>query len=395
VFSAGAMNISPVFQNFQAALDAVLEMAKTERLVFVIDEYPYLASSFRGFSSILQIQIDHKYRESNLMLILCGSSMSFMEHEVLGYKSPLYGRRTAQFKILPFSYFETRTMLKNFSGEDAALAYGITGGVPLYLSMLKDKQTIPENIRENFLRPNAFLFEEPRNLLKQEVREAAQYNGIIRVIADGSSKLSGIASKTGLETGAASLYLKNLIALGIVSKEEPIGGNSTRKTIYRISDSLFRFWYRFIPDNIALIQSNMADAAWERIKPQLSTFMGSVFEDICKQWLWQENAAGRLPFTFTDAGRWWGNDPVHKQEAELDILCTGEKAAIFAECKWSAGLVDTEVLNTLTERSSLFQYAQKFLYVFAKKGFTQGCREEAGKTGARLISFGEMFPCHP
>jgi AAA+ ATPase superfamily predicted ATPase len=373
----------------------VYELAKKERLLFVIDEYPYLAASYHGFSSILQRQIDHKYKNSKLMLILCGSSMSFMENQVLGYQSPLFGRRTAQFRINPFTWFETREFFDGlegrFTAEETVEAYGISGGVPQYLSLISKKRSIPENIKRNFLDPNAYLFEEPHNLLKQEVLEAAVYNGIIRVIASGSSRLSDIAAKTGIVSSAAAVYLNNLISLGIVVRETPTGSNKN-KTIYRIADSMFRFWYRFIPGNIGLIQSGMAEHAWERIKPQLPAFMGPVFEEICKQWLWRENAAGKLPLLFTAAGRWWGNDPVHKREAEVDILCPSEDgAAIIGECKWTHTLVAADILETLIERSGLFDYREKYLYLFARKGFTQGCKKLAEKTGARLVTFADMW----
>jgi AAA+ ATPase superfamily predicted ATPase len=381
---------APVFANFQAALDEIYGLAKKERIVLVIDEYPYLAASYRGFSSILQRQIDHKFKGASLMLILCGSSMSFMENQVLGYISPLYGRRTAQFKITAFNFFETRELCRGFSGEDAAVVYGITGGIPQYVSLFNGKLSLGENIKRNFLDPSSYLFEEPSNLLKQELREAALYNAVIRAIASGSTKVSEIASRTGMESGAASSYLKNLISLGIVLREEPVGEASRRKSLYRLADGMFRFWYRFIPENSALVRGGMAEHAWERIKPQIPAFMGSVFEDICAQWLWRENAAGKLSVQFTRSGRWWGNDPVRKQAAEIDILCLAEQAAIFGECKWTNSLVSHDVLNTLAERAALFAYTQKFLYLFAKKGFTQKCKKEAEKTGVRLVAFSEM-----
>jgi AAA+ ATPase superfamily predicted ATPase len=394
--SLGMETGNPLYPNFETALDAVYELSKKERIIFIIDEYPYLAASYRGFSSILQKQIDHKYKGSRLMLILCGSSMSFMENQVLGYQSPLFGRRTAQFKINHFTWAETREFFDKtdgrFTAEETALAYGISGGIPLYLSLLREKSSIPENIKKNFLDPNAYLFEEPQNLLKQEVREAAVYNGIIRVIAEGSSRLSDIAAKTHIVSSAAAVYLNNLISLGIVVKETPVSGNQN-KTIYRIADSMFRFWYRFIPANLGLIQSGMADHALALITPQLPAFMGPVFEEICKEWLWQKNAARKLPITFTAAGRWWGNDPVHKKEAEVDILCPSadDDAAIICECKWTHTLVDVSILETLIARSEIFAYPKKYLYLFAKKGFTQGCKKLVEKTGATLVTFADMW----
>jgi AAA+ ATPase superfamily predicted ATPase len=383
---------SPVFPSFQAALDSVYEMAKEKRIIMVIDEYPYLAASYRGISSLLQIQIDEKYKNSKLMLILCGSSMSFMENQVLGYKSPLYGRRTAQFKIQPFDYFEAKDYYRGFGPYELASIYGITGGVPQYLALMNDKLSLEDNIKKNFFDSSAYLFEEPANLLKQEVREPAHYNAIIRAIATGSSKNSEISSKVGLESSACTAYLKNLISLGIVRKETPLTEGSSKKTIYVIDDNMFRFWYRFVPDNAALIQNGMTDRVWQKVEPQISAFMGKVFEDICKQWLWRENASGRLPIDFVDLGRWWGNDPIRRRETEIDILAyADEDHAIFGECKWTNEKVDTRVLDTLVERSELFRYRHKHLYLFAKTGFSSECIEKARTmNGVELVAFQDM-----
>ncbi|MDR1070851.1 MAG: ATP-binding protein, partial [Gracilibacteraceae bacterium] len=174
----------PLFTSYKDALEAVFERAQTRRVVLAIDEYPYLAASYKAISSLLQICID-KYKEtSKLFIILCGSSLSFMENQVLGYKSPLYGRRTAQFKILPFDCAQAKDYFgDSFSGVDAAVLYGVTGGVPLYMSLMDRDLSVADNIKLNFLTTSGYLFEEPGNLIKQECREPAQYNAIIKAIA--------------------------------------------------------------------------------------------------------------------------------------------------------------------------------------------------------------------
>jgi len=382
----------PIFRSFQEALEYVFALSEKERLVLVIDEYPYLARSYKGIASILQVLIDRYKDTSKLFLILCGSSMSFMESEVLGYGSPLYGRRTAQFKILPFDFFESRPCFNNFSDEDMATIYGIAGGTPQYLLQMSDRFTVEENIRNTFLNTSSYLFEEPNNLLKQEVREPAIYNAVINAIANGNTKLSEIANKVREETSVCSAYLKNLISLGIIKKEVPIGG-TPYKTVYALADNMFRFWHRFIPSNYSLIQNGMIDAAYENISEQLPSFMGAVFEEMCIQYLWRLNRNGNIPFTFLDAGRWWGGDPRTKKETEIDIVATDSAgSAIFCECKWTKDKVDAPILKDLAERSGLFSYKDKHFYIFSKSGFTPGCVKLAKEMGnARLISFGDMM----
>ncbi len=237
------------------------------------------------------------------------------------------------------------------------------------------------------------MFEEPNNLLKQEVREPATYNAIISAIATGSSKLSDIANKVGVETSVCSVYLKNLISLGIIKKETPITEKSSRKTIYSISDNMFRFWYRFVPANMSIIQNGMIDLAYRNISENLSSYMGAVFEDICKQYLWSLNRQGKTAITFMDLGRWWGGDPESKNEVEIDILAIGAKnSAIFGECKWTNENVDSSVLETLIRRSRLFPFEKKYFYLFAKRGFTPACIEKAKELGnVQLITYEEML----
>lgn len=370
------------FLSFQAALEYVFRLAQKERLILAIDEYPYVARSSKSLASTLQLLID-KYKDSSkLMLILCGSSMSYMEDHVLAYKSPLYGRRTAQMKLLPFDFEETCRYFKNLSNEDKALIYGIVGGTPQYLLQINDSLSVEENIKNTFLNPMSFLYEEPINLLKQEVRGPAIYTAIITAIAAGASRMSEISGKVGEDTNVCSAYIKNLINLGIVRKETPYGEKASRKSVYSIEDNMFRFWHRFVLENNSAIACGATELVYRRIEPKLSEYMGKVFEDICKQYLWKLLLAGKCPVEFTSLGRWWGNDPIEKCQAEIDIMGEQDKdTALFAECKWTNEKADISVLETLAKRSRLFSYKNIYLYLFSKSGFSKGCVDEAKRMG--------------
>ena len=381
------------FLSFQAALEYVFKLAEKKRFILAIDEYPYVARSSKSLASTLQLLID-KYKDtSQLMLILCGSSISYMEDEVLAYKSPLYGRRTAQMKIFPFSFDEACRYLKNYSDEDKALAYGIVGGTPQYLLQMDDRLSIEDNIKNTYLNPISFLYEEPTNLLKQEVREPAIYMAIITAIAVGASRMSDISNKVGEDSNICANYLKSLINLGIVKKETPYGEKTSRKSIYSIEDNMFRFWYRFVPNNNSVIMRGAADIVYRRIEPQLSEYMGAVFEEICKQYLWNLLLNGNSPVEFSELGRWWGNDPIEKKQTEIDIMGEQDKkTALFGECKWTNEKVDLGVLETLIKRSNLFSYVNVHLYLFSKSGFTKGCIDKANELGnVSLVTYSDML----
>ena len=177
------MAVDSSFSSFQSALEYVFELAKAKRIVLVIDEYPYVARASKSLASTLQLLIDKYKDNSKLFLILCGSSMSYMEDHVLAYKAPLYGRRTAQLKIKPFDFFESCRYFTGFKSFDKALAYGIVGGTPQYLTRIDDSLSIEDNVKNTYLNPASSIFEEPNNLLKQEVREPAIYNAVIAAIA--------------------------------------------------------------------------------------------------------------------------------------------------------------------------------------------------------------------
>lgn len=366
------------FYDFQSALEYVFELSKKEKLILVIDEYPYFARASKSLASTLQLLIDKYKDDSKMLLILCGSSMSYMEDHVLAYKAPLYGRRTSQIKLQPFGFFETCSYYKNFSIEDKALVYGIIGGTPQYLLQFDDHMSLEDNIKNTFLNPTSSLFEEPENLIKQEVREPAIYNAIITAIATGSTRMSEISGKVGEDTNVCSTYIKNLLMLGIIKKETPYGEKSSQKSIYAIEDNMFRFWYRFVPENQSVIVRGAADLVYKRIEPCFPDYMGKVFEEICKQYLWKMLLTDKCPVQFASLGRWWGNDPKERKQTEIDIMGEQDKStALFAECKWTNEKVDISVLETLVIRSSLFHYTKTHLYLFSKSGFTKGCADKA------------------
>ena len=391
-FSSG-IQTETTFASFQAALEYVFKMAENERIILAMDEYPYVARSSKSLPSTLQLMID-KYKDtSKLMLILCGSSMSYMEDHVLAYKAPLYGRRTAQMKILPFDFEESCRYFCNMSDEDKALMYGIVGGTPQYLLQMSDKLSVEENIKNTYLNPMSFLYEEPVNLLKQEVREPAIYTAIITAIATGHTRMSEISSKVGENTNVCSNYIKNLMNLGIIKRETPYGEKESKKSIYAIEDNMFYFWYRFVLDNNSVIARGATDLVYKRIEPQLSNYMGRVFEEICTQYLWKLLLEGKTPIEFVSLGRWWGNDPIQRSQVELDIM--GEQdseSALFAECKWRNEKVDLDILETLMKRSKLFRYMKVHYYLFSKSGFTKGCIEKAqGMENVTLVSYADIL----
>ncbi|ADQ08252.1 DUF234 DEXX-box ATPase [Caldicellulosiruptor hydrothermalis 108] len=371
------------FESWEKAFIFLAQQAKDKRLVVVIDEFPYIVNANKSIPSLLQNLIDHHLKNTKLFLIVCGSSVSFIEKEVLSYKSPLYGRRTAQLIVEPFSFFESREFFPNYSFEDQVIAYGVLGGIPQYLIIIDSTKDIYENIKTKILDKSSYLYEEPKLLLRQEVREPALYNSIIEAIATGSSKLNEIATKVGVEVDKCAKYISVLIDLKILERVTPLFSEAkSRKSIYRIKDNFFRFWYRFVFTNKTLIEQGLIDEVVEnKIKPSMNEFIGEVYEQICMDYLKVLNKEKRLPFIFENIGKWWGNNPYKKREEEIDIVAFDNDNILFGECKWRNQKVDMSVLNNLIEKSMIFNYSEKFYVLFSKSGFTD-----------EVISFAKQNP---
>jgi AAA+ ATPase superfamily predicted ATPase len=381
------------FSDWEKAFDYIRQISKDTRIALAIDECPFLAGAYRPISSILQAHIDARLKESKLFLILCGSSMSFMENQVLGYKSPLYGRRTAQFKIMPFGFFEALPFLESFSKEDKAVIYGVTGGIPEYLNKIDAAKSVSANIKDLFLTASGVLFEEPSNLLKRELREPATYNDIIEAIAGGASRLNEIATKCGTESNKCAKYLKSLLSLGIVKRELPVTETASKRSIYLLDDMMFRFWYRFVFPNMSGIVAGLGGAVFDsEIAGELPAYMGPVFEEICKQYLLERAKKNTLPFLPGKIGRWWGNNPREKRQEKIDLMTHRGDDALFCECKWTNTRVDTNVLTALMRKAELFHYKNTWFLLFSKTGFTPGLIAKAKKhENVRLVRYEDMF----
>lgn len=222
-------SLGMVFQNLEQLFSFLAQKCQKERIVFILDEFPYMAEEYPSLLSILQKAIDTEWQQGQMYLILCGSSLSFMEEKVLSEKSPLFGRRTSQLKLGPFSYLEAADFIPDCSFEEKAICYGVTGGVAKYLSLWDKDRSLDQNITDLFFQKSGYLFEEPANLLTQEFRNISSYSAIIEAVASGKTRPAEIADAAHLDSSATSHALRNLVATEIVQKNQPITDEKNRK----------------------------------------------------------------------------------------------------------------------------------------------------------------------
>lgn len=387
---------APTFPSYDAALAHAFLEAGERRSVLVIDEYPYLAKSYPGISSLLQQLIDAHKDRSGLMIVLCGSSMSFMEHQVMGEKSPLYGRRTGQLKVEAFDYLDAASLLGTNDPERAIELYALVGGVPLYLEQLDAQHSTEWNMANRMLGQGCLLYAEPGSFLLQEVSTPAPYAAVIGAIASGRPRPNEISDATGIAGPNVNEYLKRLGELGIVARETPVGHAKKRQVSYGIRDQLFRFWHSFVPRYAQAIDLGQGDRVARRIcEQELPTFMGHAFEVVCRQWLARQIACGTFDMLPSRIGSWWGTDVVMREPADVDVVALGTSGELICgECKWTANPVGADVLETLERRvqSVAENPSDVQLLVFSKSGFAASAEREAVRAGnVRLVAVDEML----
>ena len=368
------------FSDWLDLFQAVADYKPNEKKVLVIDEFPYLVKVNDSFPSILQNAWDEILKDSNVMLILCGSLISMMKKHALSYESPLYGRRTAQMRIAPLP-FTTVYENQKLSFEEAAEQYSITGGVPKYMEFFSDGQPLYEQIKENVLSKNGFLYEEPNFLLTDEVQVLTNYFSIIKVIADGNHKLGTIAGILGLETSALTPYLKTLSELGFTEKQVPVtekNAEKTRKGLYFISDNFLRFWFRYVyPYKGELELDNMQISLDELDKDFKEKFVAFAYEDICKEIFARLCSDKAIDFTPSKIGSYWLNDKSGNTQIDVMAVDTVNKRLFAGECKYHNQPIDADVyfelvkkVDNSSEIKSAFKGYTVIYGVFSKSGFT-------------------------
>ena len=388
-----AANYIKSFSDWEQAIGSITEIPGQEKKILVIDEFPYMVRANRSIPSILQKLWDEKLKNQNVMIILCGSAMSFIEKEILAEKNPLYGRATGILKMKEMDFYDAIQFVPNYSREDKIITYAILGGIPHYLKQFDDSKSLQENIEKNILTRGSILYSEVEFLLRQELRETAIYNIVIEAIALGNTKLNDIFQKTQIEKTKLSVYLKNLMELGIICREFSMDDQikeqaNVQRGLYRVTDNFFRFWYAFVFPNISELESSDVKGIFKyTVQPELDNFTSYIFEDICKAFLRQKNRQEELPFYFSKIGRWWNKTD------ELDIMAVDrlKKNYILGECKYrNQAFALFDLRNMKRKFTRLKSDVNVYYWIFSKSGYTEEVQRAAREENIQLVGLEEV-----
>jgi AAA+ ATPase superfamily predicted ATPase len=344
----GLGQVSAVYNTWDDLLITLAHQAQDERLVVVLDEFPYLAAAHPPLASILQRVWDQSLRDSQIMLVLNGSYIGMMEETVLGYKAPLYGRRTAQYLLEPLEFLDAQRFFPSYSPEDRLRTYAVFGGTPAYLQTIQPEQPLEANILEGILERGSMLYDEVRFVLQQELREPRNYFAVLQAIASGNTRQNEIKQAAGVDNIAP--YLDTLQQLHLVERVVPVTEtqpHKSRRGLYRLKDNFLRFWFRFVLPHRSQLERGAKEMVLESVvRPELDHFAAPIFEQACQQFFWRAGLDGKLPFTPQQIGGWW------QANQEVDIVLLGEEQLMLVECKWSSRLVGLDILEDLEAKTN-------------------------------------------
>ena len=374
------------FNSFENLFDFVSKQAEKERIIFFIDEYPYLAKQCPYIQSVLQKQIDTKWKRGNLFFIICGSLLGFMKDKVLSESAPLHGRSDLELKLRPFNYVETAEFLNGYTNEEKAICYGLTNGVAKYIEQFDVEKPLEQNIVEQFYTIGGYFSEEQvKTVITSDKQNPALYNSIISAVATGHTKNSEIASFTGIEDIT--------YALKVLVKAELLEKRFAKRPYYVLNDSMLEFWFRYVNRATSLINANNGEVYYySTVKDHLHDFMGKVFEKMAKEYLMIHAGKDDLPILteITDYQDTVLDSDKKVKQIEIDLLGkNGRNIVLIGECKFKNAQFDKTEYEKFMDKIKYVPTDNPTLCLFSLGGFSQYVKENAKR--CRLITLDDMY----
>jgi len=361
------------FESFEKIFDMVAAEGKKERIIFFIDEYPYLVAACPYMNSLIQKYVDYDWKDTEVFLILCGSLVSFMKDEVLSKSAPLHGRSTLEFRLRPFGYYETGLFFPDRTAEERAMIYGLTGGVAKYIEQIDPEKSLDENIADQFFSSTGYFTEEQiKTVITGEKQSPGVYSAILEAIANGHTAYNEIATAVGMQE--ISYYLKML------TKSEFIEKRVSGHPYYVITDGMLIFWFRYVSRAASLINAGKGKLYYENVvKGRLHEFMGPVFEDMAKEYIWRNIGTDGIPL-MTEIGEYQASvkDAEGKiRQIEIDLLGKMDKKIVLAgECKFRQQKFGKADLDAFNEKIRFLPADNVTRMLFSLRGFTDAVEKE-------------------
>lgn len=380
------------YPSWEMALRQLTAVAQNERIIVILDEFPYAAEVEPALPSILQNVWDHHLKQTELMMVLCGSHIGMMER-LQAHQAPLFGRISGHLRLKPLPFHALHEFLPSYSLDQRVAVYAMLGGVPAYLERFDDDKSLADNVRRHLFRPTGLFRTDPLYLLHDELQQPHNYLSVLLAIAEGHHTHQAIHKATGLEH--ITSYLGKLQELHFVERDLPVTvpeakRHASRKGRYDFADAYLRFYYRFIYTKQHLLEQKLHDWLWRLIGEQLPSYVGlHGFEPLCRQWMVVQAQRGSAPFMPERIGSHWS------ASAQVDVVAINwrEKQILLGEAKWTQEPIRRTIITQLIAKTKKVvpegEWTVHYAF-FSRNGFTDAAVLEAKTINATLIDLEQL-----
>lgn len=377
------------FNDIESLLKYIFDLATKEKMMLVLDEYPYLRESVKGMDSILQSLVDQYRNTSKLTLIILGSYVEVMT-SLLEKENPLYGRVDLTIDLKQMDYYESSLFYPNYSAEDKVRIYSVFGGMPYYNRLIDDSKSVKENIIELIASNGARLENEVSMYLNSELSKITNTNEVFATLSKGFTKYSDILSQSHVSSGPTLIdVLDKLIRMEVVAKTAPINDrNNKKKMSYSICDNLSLFYYRYIFEYLSQMNIMDEEVFYKKYieKDFEEYYVPHLFENICKQYLIRQNRLGEIEPVLQNIGKYYYDNPKNRTNGEFDIVSEDDNGYIFYEVKFRKKEITDEMIDEeIAQVNATGLNCYKYVF-FSRSGFK--CKE---RDNVKFITLNELY----
>jgi AAA+ ATPase superfamily predicted ATPase len=403
---APLLGIRPDIGDLPGLVAALYTLGERQKTLAIIDEFPYLlpARSEQRHEILTAIQAVMEERDSSrLKLMLCGSHIGQMR-ALLAQTGPLRGRLTT-LSVEPLRFADAQAFVQEPTARARVERYALAGGMSMYLDELaRGRGDLRERVCERVLSHRGPLFNDPREVLEEELRQPGIYFSLLEELALGERAVGDLAMSLGKRTSDLGPYLEMLEEMRLAEKIAPVtAGRDHRDHRFRLADNFLRFWFRFVFNFQEDLRTGLRpeDHYDGEIAPVLSEHIATIFEGLCREWTRKVLGADA-----SRVGSWWGNAlnelrrDGQRQSEEIDIVGLRRGVVtVVGECKWTGRRLGARVLEDLeTYKLPAMRQAKvrlasdgPLIVLFSKSGFERGLiKLAAEREDVRLVALDEL-----
>lgn len=340
------------------------------KLVLVIDEFQrILKKDSQLMDSVLKLK-GKKLYPGPVMILLCSSSISWVEQEMPQMLGNTVKKIDGITKINELRFLDLVRSFPKYSVRESIKAYGVIGGVPEYMKEWEDGRDTRENICNLILSKNGFLHGKVEEIIRSQLRELSVYNTLLEVLASGKHKLNDIYQATGFSRAKISVYLKNLMEFDVVEKVysfETGGWQNAQKGLYQIKDTFINFWFKFVYPYLSDLHQMEPEEFYEiHIEKEMEDYLKRYFVNVCMEYLKLQDMVGKLPLQIHKMGTWIG------KKGRIDIIAQNSvRENIICLCNWSEPEMTFEMCQQLFQSMEQAKITANYYYLFSAKSFEE------------------------